>query len=514
MFGDIGSAVGLVLTWQAILWITIGYSLGSILGAIPGLTGIIGIALLLPVSFYLPAWVAIPMLVAIGKGSSFGSSIPAILLNTPGTPAAAATCFDGHPMALQGKGMKALKINLTAGLVGDFFSDIVLILSAGLLAMVALRFGPAEYAAIMIFSLTVVGAVSAGAVLKGMIGAALGVILGMVGTDMITGVQRLDFGMLELSGGINMIPLMIGLLPLAEIFIQAERLLLERKSGVIQHQRLPKPKHPDDSRITREDWPLVAKATVIGSVIGTAIGALPGIGQSVAAFVSYGEARRFSSRKSDFGKGAVEGVAAPEAAASAVNGANMIPLLALGIPGDVIAAVLLGALMIQGLAPGPLLFEEHRITVFAIFAGMILTNFIHWPLGLLFIKMSGVITRIRIGHLLPVIFVLCVAGTFALNNSAFDIIVLIVSGIAGAVLRKVGVPPVTIVIGFILGPILENSIRQALLLSQGSYMIFITRPIPLGFLALTFLAVILNILQARRARRDSMAAEQSGNGLS
>ncbi len=188
MLADIGSAIALVLTWQALLWITIGYSLGALLGAIPGLTGIVGIALLLPLSFYLPPWVAIPMLVAIGKGSSFGCNIPAILLNTPGTPAAAATCIDGHKLALQGKGSKALKVNLYAGLCGDLFSDIVLILSAGLLAQVALTFGPAEYAAIMVFSLTVVGAVSTGAVSKGIMGAALGVLLGMVGTDMITGV--------------------------------------------------------------------------------------------------------------------------------------------------------------------------------------------------------------------------------------------------------------------------------------------------------------------------------------
>ena len=254
MLDDIGTAIGLILTWQALLWVSIGYSLGALLGAIPGLTGFIGIALLLPLSFYLPPWVAIPMLVAIGKGSSFGCNIPAILLNTPGTPAAAATCIDGHKLARQGKGMKALKVNLVAGLIGDLFSDIVLIVSAGLLAQVALRFGPAEYAAIMVFSLTVVGAVSNGAVVKGIMGAAVGVVLGMVGMDMITGVARLDFGVLELSSGINMIPLMIGLLPLAEIFMQAERLLLQKQNSQVHRHVLPPPSHRDDTRITRQDW--------------------------------------------------------------------------------------------------------------------------------------------------------------------------------------------------------------------------------------------------------------------
>jgi putative tricarboxylic transport membrane protein len=500
MLGDIGTAISMISTWQALLWITIGYSLGAFLGAIPGLTGIIGITLLLPVSFYLPPWVAIPMLVAIGKGSSFGCNIPAILLNTPGTPAAAATCIDGHKLALQGKSVKALKINLFSGLIGDLFSDIVLILSAGLLAQVALKFGPAEYAAIMVFSLTVVGAVSTGAVTKGIMGAGAGLLLGMVGVDMITGVARFDFGVLELTSGIKMIPLMIGLLPLAEIFLQAERLLLQRKSGITSHEKLPEPSHPDDSRITREDWPKVFKATAIGSVIGTAIGALPGIGQSVAAFVGYGEARRFSSKPEDFGTGSVEGVAAPEAAASAVNGANMIPLLALGIPGDVIAAVLLGALMIQGLAPGPMLFEEHRVTVFALYAGMMMTNLVHLPVGLLFIRASRFITKIKLSHLLPVIFILCVAGTFALNNSLFDVFVLIIAGFFGALLRKGGFAPVTLVIGFILGPILENSIRQALLLSQGSYLTFLERPISLLFLGLTAASVIGSIFMARRAK--------------
>ena len=499
MLADIGSAIALVLTWQALLWITIGYSLGALLGAIPGLTGIVGIALLLPLSFYLPPWVAIPMLVAIGKGSSFGCNIPAILLNTPGTPAAAATCIDGHKLALQGKGSKALKVNLYAGLCGDLFNDIVLILSAGLLAQVALTFGPAEYAAVMVFSLTVVGAVSTGAVTKGIMGAALGVLLGMVGTDMITGVARLDFGVLELTSGINMIALMIGLLPLAEIFLQAERLLSHKKSDGIRHETIPQPGHPDDSRITREEWPQVIKATAIGSLIGTAIGALPGIGQSVAAFVGYGEARRFSSKPERFGTGTVEGVAAPEAAASAVNGANMIPLLALGIPGDVTAAVLLGALLIQGLAPGPLLFAEHRVTVFALYAGMMLTNLIHLPVGLLFIRAATFITRIKLSHMLPVIFILCVAGTFALNNSLFDVFVLVVAGFFGALLRKGGFAPVTIVIGFILGPLLENSVRQALLISQGSYLTFLERPVSLLFIVLTLMSIVGSFVYARRA---------------
>ncbi|MBI4182930.1 MAG: tripartite tricarboxylate transporter permease [Proteobacteria bacterium] len=498
MIHDIAQAVALVLTWQAVLWITLGYSFGSLLGAIPGLTGIVGIALLLPLSYYLPPWVAIPMLMAISKGSSFGCNIPAILINTPGTPAAAATCLDGHQLALQGRSGKALKANLYAGLIGDTFSDIVLIFSAGLLARVALKFGPAEYASLMVFALTVVGAVSTGAVIKGVMGAALGVLLGVVGMDMITGVSRLTFGVIELGDGIAMIPLMIGLLALSEIFLHAEKLLASRDADQGRVATVPPPRHPDDSRITRDEVPRFARATAIGALIGTVVGALPGIGQSVAAFVGYGEARRFSPNPEAFGRGSIEGVAAPEAAASAVNGANLIPLLALGIPGDVVAAVLLGALMIQGLAPGPLLFEQHRVTVFALYAGMMITNLIHWPVGLVFIRASNLVSRIRLAHMMPVVFILCVAGTFALGNSVFDVYVMIIAGVGGAVLRKGGFAPVTVVIGFILGPLLENSARQALLLSQGSFLTFITRPISLFFLVLTAASIVGSFLYARQ----------------
>lgn len=504
MFSDIASAVGLVLSWEAVWWIVVGYSLGSLLGAIPGLTGIVGIALLLPMSFQLDPWVAIPMLVAIGKGSAFGGVIPAILLNTPGTPATAATCIDGYQLAQKGQHGKALRAALYAGLIGDVFSDLVLIFSAAFLAKLALHFGPPEYTMLMVFALTVVGAVSADAALKGIIGAAAGVFLSMIGMDMITGVSRMTFGSLELSDGLSMIPLMIGLLAMSEIFLKAEP-LIGRRGEASDHReaRIPKPATGEDSRLSWAEVRSIGRATAIGSLIGTGIGILPGIGQSVAAFVGYGEAKRFSRRPEEFGKGSLEGVAAPEAAAAAVNGANMVPLLALGVPGDVIAAVLLGALMIQGLAPGPLLFEQQAVTVYAIFAGLMLTNVVHWPIGLAFIRLSGVLTRIRIAYLLPFIFLLSIVGTYSINNSLFDITVLVVAGIVGALMRQGGFPPVTVVIGFVLGPLLENSARQALLLSQGSYATFVTHPIALLFLGLSVASVVGSVLAAHRLRTPS-----------
>lgn len=504
MAADIASAVGLVFTVEALWWIVVGYSLGSLLGAIPGLTGIVGIALLLPMSFQLDPWVAIPMLVAIGKGSAFGGVIPAVLLNTPGTPATAATCIDGYQLARRGQHGKALRAALYAGLIGDVFSDLVLIFSAAFLAKLALTFGPAEYTTLMVFALTVVGAVSADAALKGIVGAAAGVFLSMIGMDMITGVSRMTFGSLELSDGLSMIPLMIGLLAMSEIFLKAEPLIARRSDPADRHEAsIPAAATPEDGRLSWAEMRSIGRATAIGSLIGTAIGILPGIGQSVAAFVGYGEAKRFSRRPEAFGRGSLEGVAAPEAAAAAVNGANMVPLLALGIPGDVIAAVLLGALMIQGLAPGPLLFEQQAVTVYAIFAGLMLTNVVHWPIGLLFIRLSGGLTRIRLATMLPFIFLLSVVGTYSINNSLFDVTVLIVAGIAGALMRKGGFPPVTVVIGFVLGPLLENSARQALLLSQGSYATFLTHPIALLFLALSLASVLGSLVASRRRARTA-----------
>ena len=501
MIADITSALGLMLTWEGILWICIGYSFGGVLGAIPGLTGIVGIALLLPITYYLPPWVAIAMLLAIAKGSSFGAAIPAVLLNTPGTPSAAAVCIDGYPMARKGQAEKALKVILYAGLIGDIFSDLVLIMMAGVLASIALTFGPAEYASMIVFALTVVGAVAAGSMVKGAIGAALGMLLAVVGMDMISGVYRLTFGVIELGEGIGLIPMLIGFLAMSEIFLQVEDVLVNRGLNHPQVELRSLSKKSEDRKLSAQDWRRIARPIAIGSFIGTIIGALPGLGQSIAGFVSYGEARRFSRFPECFGKGSIEGVAAPEAGAAAVNGSNMIPLLALGIPGDVMAAILLGALMIQGLAPGPLLFEEHRVSIFAVYAGLMLANLVHWPIGLAFIHAAKHLTRISLRHMLPLVIVVSVAGVYALNNSMFDILVLVICGIVGALLRKGGVAPVTIVIGFILGPLLENSGRQALLLSQGNFMTFLERPISVFFLILTALSIATSFIRMRRARR-------------
>ncbi|MFY0610439.1 MAG: tripartite tricarboxylate transporter permease [Hyphomicrobiaceae bacterium] len=488
--------IGLALTWQSLLAVILGVAAGQILGAIPGLTASMAVALLIPYSFYFDPWVGIPMLLGMFKGSLFGSSVTAILIRTPGTPAASATVLDGYPLAQQGKGAKAIKMALYSSVFGDTFSDVCLIFFASVLALVALKFGPAEYTLLILLALGSLGLLSSRPVWKGLIATLIGVMIGIIGLDPITATERLTFGNPELEEGIGLIPMLIGFLAVSEVFRQMGGSNTDLSATAIRYSE-----KREDNRVSWPEFRNCIPVLFRSSAIGTAIGSMPGLGSTVAAFIAYGEARRTSKRPQDFGNGSLEGVAAPEAANNAVSGANLIPLLAFGIPGDIAAALILGALMVQGVTVGPLAFSQNPLPIYAIYAALILANLVNLVLGFGLIRIAKFAFSIPRRLLLASVLAIAAAGSYALRGSVFDVQLVFVFGVMGYVMIRHGFPPVPLLIGFILMPLLEENLRTVLLLSstydEGILFVF-KRPAFLALLALMGSAIAFVVWRRRQ----------------
>ena len=460
------AAAANVFAPEHLIFLIGGVCTGVILGAIPGLSATMAIALVIPFTLTMEPVPALLMMMGAYKGGIFGGSIAAILIRAPGTSAAAATVEDGHALAREGKGLKALKVSLFASVIGDTFSDVVLILTAVQLARVALHFGPVEYAALTVFALTIVGSAAGKSLVKGLVAAVAGLTLALVGLDPTTGMPRLAFGDINLYGGVPLIALLIGILTMAELLRQIEA----RRAVSIAH--LPPPRQRDDSRITRAEAKLMVRPIVGGSLIGTIIGVIPGLGPTLGAFLGYDAAWRTARRPEQFGKGSVEGIAGAESGNNAVSGANLIPLLGLGIPGDIEAAILIGAFLIQGLTPGPFIFQEAPDVVYGIYIGLIVANMVLLCFGLVAIRGFTRLAGIRTGLLFPAVFVMAIVGTYAFQQSLYDVGITFVFGIVGYLMVKADIPRSTFLIGFILAPLLEDNFRRALQISRGDYSIF------------------------------------------
>jgi len=493
------AAMSLVLQWQVFLFMGLGVILGTTLGAIPGLTGVMAIAIFLPMTYYLSPLVSIIFLISISKGALYGGSIPAILIRIPGTPAASATVIDGYELTKQGKSQKALKLALYAAVTGDLLSDLILIAVSFPLAKVALMFGPAEYTVLILFSLTMVATVAGKSIIKGLIAAGFGLMLSTVGLDPILSTQRLTFGILKLEEGFSMIPMIIGLFALAEVFRSVVRVKKEKNK-----YSLTKPESRDDTIVTKSEMKRCLIPILRSTMIGTFLGATPGIGNTVAAFAGYSSTVQASKHPEKFGKGALEGVVAPEAASNAVSGANMIPLLTLGVPGDLTAAILLGAFMIHGLSPGPLLFKENITLIYAMFICMGIANLFVLLVGRIFIYLSNNLLKIRKTAILPVIVALCVVGSYAINNSLFDVKMMFLFGLLGYVMEKFKFPTPPLIIAFILGEILERSAGQAIIISRGSLAIFFNKPVVIILWILTVLSLLGIILQRLKIKKKKL----------
>lgn len=492
------AAMGTALTLPSIFAVFLGVFIGIVMGVLPGLTVTMGVALLFPVTFAFDGISGILMLLGIYVGAVYGGSIPAILLNTPGTPASAATMIEGYPMVKKGEAGRALKISTLASGVGGIISNIALILVAPLLAGVALNFSAPEYFALAIFGISIIVSISADSVIKGLIGGVVGLLVATVGIDAVTGYTRFTFDTTYLLGGISFIPILVGLFAFSQTLISIEETYgtTLKKAKLKVKGLLP----------SRNDWRATRIHMMRSGLIGTFIGTIPGTGGDIAAYVSYNEAKRFAKQPEEFGKGSVEGLAAPEAGNNAVTGGAMVPMTTLGIPGDSVTAIILGALMVQGIQPGPLLFKEQPDQVYGLFLGLLIANLFMVALGLFGIRYFAKIVDVPKYVLSPIIFVLCFVGAFAINNSLIDVFVMVGAGIIGYALIKLKFSMSPIVLGLILGPMIESNMQRSMIMSGGDISIFFTRPISGTFLLLTVLALIIPpLLDWRKKRKGNIS---------
>ncbi len=463
---------GNVLQIKYLLLILAGVAGGISIGSLPGLTATMGVALLLPVTFGMEATSGFLMLIGIYVGAVYGGSVAAILLRTPGTPAAAATVFDGNEFAKRGEGGRAIGISTTSSAIGGLISALLLIFVSPYLAEFALKFSSAEYFALAFFGLTIIASISAKSLAKGLAVGMVGLLISTIGLDPMTGYSRFTFGSYYLFSGFSLIPVMIGLFAMPQIYTS----VLEGDSQSHIKQKVT------NILPTKADMKLMLPTAIRSGFLGTFIGSIPGAGADIAAFTAYNEAKRWSKYPEKFGTGIVEGVAAPEAANNGVTGGALIPLLTLGVPGDAVAAILLGALTLQGLQPGPILFRDHIDLVYTIFAGVMVANVFMFILGILGIRIFTKIVSIPKYYLMPIVFILCIVGSYAINNSFFDVLVMMGFGIVGYFMQKVDMSGSPIVLAMILGPMAEENLRKALVISDGSPSIFLTSPISLFFL--------------------------------
>jgi len=479
-----------------LLFIFIGVALGLVAGAIPGVNGPMAIALCIPLSYYMSPVSAISFLVGLNKGSFFGGAISAILLNTPGTPESAATAWDGYPMAQQGKGEKALRMALLASVTGDAFATIVLICIAAPLATVALYMGPAEIFALICMAMTIIAGLGTESIGKGLIAASLGIIIGTIGIEPVSAMPRLTFNLLDLESGIALIPIGIGMLAFAEIISQLESKL----SNTNDDENMCFSLERDNCKISIKEYMGVFKTLIKSSIAGTIVGALPGLGAPVASFFAYDRAKKSSKDPDSFGKGNIEGIAASESANSAVVASSLIPLFTLGIPGNVAAALLIGAFVVHGVVPGPLMFEQNAQFIYSIYASLIIANIVLLGVGLMGIKGFCKIIQIPYIVLYPIIIFTCIMGAYLSQYSTFDIILVLFFTVLAYIMRKLEFSVICFIIGFILTPVWETSLQQVIIASEQNPSMFFTRPIAMILMAITFFIIFRSIYSTYKVK--------------
>jgi putative tricarboxylic transport membrane protein len=502
LIDNLSAALPLVANIESFLALFIGIVVGVIAGAIPGMSATMAVALTLPFTFALQPITGILLLLGVYKGGIFGGSIPAILIKTPGTPASSATILDGYPMAEKGQAGKALGMALYASCTADMISNLALILFAGWLASFALSFGPPEFFTLILFSLTIIAGVSGDSLIKGLLAAVFGLLLATVGLDLVYGTNSFNFNDPNLMGGLNFIAVLIGLFAIPEILAYA----FKPDNGDGQVRAL------GSQHVTFAEYRRCFRSIVRGGFIGVILGSIPGIGAAPSAFLSYSEARRRSPNRDNFGKGEIEGVAASEAGNNGVCGATLIPLLALGVPGDVITAIVIGAFMIHGLQPGPTMFVANANIIYALFLGLIISSLLLLVVGSVAIRLFRYIVDVPRSVLLPAVLILCVFGCYAVNNNVFDIIVMFVMGWVGYFMMRFGIPAAPFLIAFILGPLLEDNFRQAMLMSNGAPQILFRSWITWFFWAMSAVTIVALIRAGLAQRRDARALIRKSRG--
>ena len=495
----LGQGFAVALQPINLLYCFIGVFIGTLVGVLPGIGPVSAMSLLLPVTLSGTPESGIIMMAGIYYGSMYGGSTTSVLVNIPGEAASVVTCIDGHAMAKQGRAGPALGIAALGSFAAGTFALVALMLVAPALARVAIAFGPPEYFSLMVLGLTVLSFLSQGSMAKSLLMAAVGIILGLIGIDQITAQPRLTFDRLELLDGVGLVPIVMGLFGVAEILSNLEQ---ELKREVIK------------ARIgglwpSMQDWAQSKWAIVRGTLLGFFLGILPGGGAVIASFASYAIEKKISKTPERFGHGAIEGVAAPEAANNAAAGGAFIPLMTLGIPPNVVMALLLGAFIIHGLQPGPLLMIQRPDVFWGIVASMYIGNVMLLVLNMPLIGMWVQVLKLPYSILFPLILMFCIVGVFASGNASFDVLLMVIFGVLGYLMRKFGYEPAPLVLAFVLGPMLENNLRKSLILSHGDFQIFIARPISAVCLLLAVAALAAPLLPALARRRATIAASET-----
>jgi putative tricarboxylic transport membrane protein len=493
VFQNMATGFTIAITPMNLALCLVGCFVGTLIGVLPGIGPAATIALLLPVTFKLPPATAIIMLSGIFYGAMYGGSTTAILVNIPGEAASAITCLDGYQMARQGRAGPALGIAAFGSFIAGTFGVFLLMLIAPPVADMALKFGPPEIFAVMVLGLTILSYLSSGSLIKAFIIALIGLFIGMIGID-IAGIYRFTFGIPDFYDGIGLVPVLMGLFGVAEVLLNLEQTVT---------------RHVFETRIKgllpdREDWKRSAMPILRGSFIGFVMGVIPGPSNTISSFVSYAMEKRLSKTPDRFGKGAIEGVAGPESANNSACAGNFIPVLTLGIPTSAVMAVIVGAFIIHGVTPGPLLIKNNPDIFWGTIASMYIGNFMLLILNLPLIGIWVRVLKVPYGILFPLILLFCFVGAYANNNSLAELNVMIFFGLVGYLMKKTGFEPAPLVMAYILCPFLEEAFRQSLIKSHGEFSIFIKRPISAAILAIAAGIIVLNVFSGVKQRRKSL----------
>ena len=495
------SALAMLPTVENALAILIGVFLGAVVGAIPGLTPGVAMVLCTPLTYKMNALPALLLLLSLYCAGTYGGSITAILIRTPGTPAAACTAIDGYPLAQNGQARKALDMALIASVIGGIFSVIVLLICAPQVAKLTVKFSSVEYFMIAVFGISVIISVSGDSLIKGFIAAAIGLLVSTVGVDAQSAVVRYSFGISRLQSGIPLVVVLVGLFGVSELFIKAYHYC----AG--EHKKLEKisvNKHEAGLRL-RDMW-AYKKTLLISSLIGVGIGALPGTGAALSSFLAYDAAKRRSPHPETYGKGELDGVCACESANNGVTGATLIPLLTLGVPGDSNVAILLGALTIHSLVPGPQLFQNQGPTIYAMMLGLLVINVVMYFEGKYLIRVFSKVSDIPYPILGGLVGFFCLVGAYACNSSYYSIYIAVIFGLVGFLFHIFNFPVVPLLLGLVLGSMMEQNFRRALVMAQGNYAIFFTRPISLVFFLLTVFSIGLFLYKNHKKKKAEESA--------
>ncbi len=496
VFQNLAAGFQVALSWQNLLFCLIGVTYGTLIGVLPGIGPVVGVSILIPVTFGLNATTAIITMAGIYYGAMYGGSTTSILINVPGESASVMTCLDGYQMARKGRAGPALGMAALASFIAGTFSVVMLSFVAPPLARAALSFGPPEYFALTFMGLTLVTNLAGESVVKGLMSALLGLLTACVGVDAVSGEERFTFGTLALLDGIDFIGVAVGLFAVSEVLcnleVSMEQVFIKAKLGL----RSLFPNWQD----WKDSWWPMWRSTVMAFCLGN----LPGAGATIASFMAYAMEKKLSKRPEKFGTGVIEGVAAPEAANNAAAGGAMVPLFALGIPSSGTSAVLLGALLVHGLRPGPLLFQSHPDFVWGVIASMYIGNVMLLVLNLPMVGLWASMLRVPYKYLMPFIVTIAAVGVYATDNNVTDMWIMFAFGIIGYLMRKLKFPAAPVVLGLVLGPMLERSLRQSLTLSHGDVSIFFTRPISAVLAAIAILSLIAPLFRGVMAWRQKV----------